>query len=436
MFLGKKKINQIIEHMETGRNDQSYWAIVKRQYAKNRMAVWSLRILFVIVFIALFSDFIANEKPIYCKINNTTYFPIFKSYAVDLGWSKWEAQFFQKEWSEHEYESVWFPPIPYSASTIDSKNSRFRSPFGPQNVPSNRYWHWLGTDSLGRDVAAGMVKGTRVAMLVGIIAMVVAATIGIILGAFAGYFGDEHLKISRGRLLLLIPGTLLAFFYAFTARYYPLTEGNTTLETWKSIGIFSAILLFTNLLASFLKRFAFFKHKVTLPTDILVMRLIEVIQSIPGLFIMLAVLAIFQNDSIFNIMLIIGLISWPGIARFIRAELLRVRNLEFVEASRALGFSEWRIVFRHAIPNALAPVLISIAFGVAGAILAEATISFLGIGIPPEEVTWGKLLEIARRNNNAWWLAIFPGMAIFITVTIFNMIGEGLTDALDPRSHA
>jgi len=170
--------------------------------------------------------------------------------------------------------------------------------------------------------------------------------------------------------------------------------------------------------------------------DILVMRLIEIFRSIPTIFILLAVLAIFESSSIFSVMLIIGLVGWPGIALFVRAELLRVRSLEFIEAGRALGFSEWRIVFRHAVPNALTPVLISIAFGIAGAILAEAAISFLGIGISDNYTTWGSLLRIAQGNTQAWWMAVFPGLAIFITITVFNLIGEGLTDALDPRSRA
>ena len=133
------------------------------------------------------------------------------------------------------------------------------------------------------------------------------------------------------------------------------------------------------------------------------------------------------------VMVIIGATSWTGIARFTRGELLRVRNLEYIEAAQSLGYSEWRTIFRHAIPNSLAPVLIAIAFGVAGAILTESFLSFLGIGVEAEVATWGKLLSLARKNFSAWWLALAPGFAIFITVTIYNLMGEGLTDALDPR---
>ena len=132
-------------------------------------------------------------------------------------------------------------------------------------------------------------------------------------------------------------------------------------------------------------------------------------------------------------MAIIGLTGWTGIARFIRAELLKVRNLEYIEAAHALGYSESRTLLKHAIPNSLSPVLISIAFGIASAILVESTLSFLGIGVPAETMTWGSMLSSARQSPSAWWLAIFPGFAIFITVTWYNLVGEGLTDALDPR---
>ena len=132
-------------------------------------------------------------------------------------------------------------------------------------------------------------------------------------------------------------------------------------------------------------------------------------------------------------MVIIGLTSWTGIARFTRAELLRIRNLEYISASNALGFSSIRTIFKHALPNALAPVFVSIAFGIASAILVEASLSFLGIGVPDDIVTWGALLNLGRQNLEAWWLIIYPGIAIFVTITIYNMIAESLRDALDPR---
>jgi len=388
-----RKQNKIIDAIENRETDGAFGTIVKKQFAKNRLAVWSLRMFYVILFIGIFADFIANEKPIYCQIEGRSYFPVFKEYAVDLGLAKWDPIFLQKDWMEQEYDFAILALIPYSANTLDHKNRSFKSPFAKQDIKSNRYRHWLGTELLGRDIAAGMVAGTRVAMLVGLIVMFIALLLGILMGSFAGYFGDDRLQISRGRLLLMIPGLLLAVFYAFIARTYVLSEGSFGLELLKSLLIFILIIGFTNVVAHLLKNISFFKKKVT----------------------------------------ILGLVSWPGIARFVRGELLRIRNLEYVEAARAIGLSEWRIIFKHALPNALTPVLIILAFGFASSILAESALSFLGIGLSAESISWGKMLSIARDNFSAWWLAVFPGMAIFITVTLLNLIGEGLTDALDPR---
>lgn len=437
MLFGKKKEKQIEEFIQSqGANDQSYWALVRRQFRKNRLAVWSLRIFAFIFFVAVFADFIANEKPIVCKLEGKTYFPVFNQYGVALGLSSWEDQFVTKNWRDHDYDFAIFPPIPYSPTTIDIANSDFKSPFDKQDVKSWRWKHFVGTDELGRDVGAGMVHGARTAILVGVIAMSIASIIGILIGALAGYFGDNRLKVSRVRLILNVIGFVAAIFYAFTARSYAISnaaeEGGLIVQLMLSFGIFIGIMCLANLLTVPLKKVKWLGEKITIAVDIIVMRMIEVLNSIPSLLLILSIVAI-TDPSIFNVMVIIGLISWTGIARFIRAELLRVRSLEYIEAAQALGFSEKRIIFRHAIPNSLTPVLIAIAFGVASAILTEAFLSFLGIGVAAEDVTWGSLLNLARQRFQAWWLAIFPGFAIFITVTIFNLLGEGLTDALDPR---
>lgn len=418
-------------------NNQSYGQIVWRQFKKNRLALWSLRLLAVIALIGLLSDFIANDKPLLCKIDGAWHFPIFHQYAVDVGLAKWEARFVQNNWSDHEYQFKLMPIIPYSASFQDRKNRSFVSPFDEQRIESARYRHWLGTDLLGRDVLAGMIAGTRVAMLVGLIAMSIATLIGLFFGTLAGYFGDERFKISRARLIMTLLSLPIAIFYAFVVRSNILAVAdeseNLIAELGKSFFIFIGILLLFNLIAELLKKIPLLGKKITIPLDILVMRMIEIFNSIPGLLLLLAILAIIKKPTIIYVMVIIGFIRWTPIARFIRAELLKIRQLEYIHAAEAMGFGKFRIIFRHAIPNALTPVLIHIAFGIAGAILLEATLSFLGIGVAPEEVTWGSLLSAARQNFSAWWLAIFPGFAIFVTVTIFNLIGDGLTDAVDPR---
>ncbi len=437
MIFRNKKDREIENNLKAKESGQSYGTIVKQEFQKNKLAKWSLRVLFVFLFIAVFADFIANEKPIYCQIEGKTYFPILKDYAVDLGLSKWNKKFYRTPWSEHDYEKVIMPPIPYSHNTLDFDNASFVSPFGDQNVSSNRYWHWMGTDQLGHDIAAGMVRGTRIAMLVGIISMSIASVIGIFFGVLAGFFGDNRFQISRVRLMLNLIGLFFAFFYAFKVRSYILStagkEGILGMELLKSLIIFFVIILLSNVFSTALEKKLSLTQRITIPIDIIVMRLIEIMNSIPALFLLLAAVTILEHPSIISVMIIIGLIRWTSIARFIRAELLRVRSLEYIEAAEAMGFSNWKIIFRHAIPNAIAPVLITIAFGIASAILIEAFLSFLGIGLAADEVTWGKLLSYARESSKSWWLAVFPGFAIFITIILFNLIGDGLTEALDPK---
>ncbi|MBL1161844.1 MAG: ABC transporter permease [Chlorobi bacterium] len=167
--------------------------------------------------------------------------------------------------------------------------------------------------------------------------------------------------------------------------------------------------------------------------DLLISRLIEIVITMPSLFLILTISAMVEESSIWLIMLLIGLTGWTSIARFMRGEVLRVRNLDYVSAATSLGYSTRRIMFKHVLPNAIAPVLVYAAFGIVGAILLESALSFLGFGVPPTVVTWGSVLYKARSSTYAWWLAVFPGLTIFITVVAFNFIGDALRDATDPR---
>jgi peptide/nickel transport system permease protein len=167
--------------------------------------------------------------------------------------------------------------------------------------------------------------------------------------------------------------------------------------------------------------------------DDLISRVIEILLTIPTFFLIIAIIA-FLPPSIYNIMVVIGLTGWTGVARFVRAELLKLKRLDFVMASRALGASHLRIIFVHMLPNAMAPVLVSAVFGIGGAILTESSLSFLGFGVPPPTPSWGDILSQSRDYIEfAWWLTTFPGVAIFLSVTAYNLVGEGLRDAMDPR---
>jgi len=168
--------------------------------------------------------------------------------------------------------------------------------------------------------------------------------------------------------------------------------------------------------------------------DWIVSRLIEVVLCFPFLFLVLGIVALFRS-SLATIMIALGLTSWTTEARYVRGEVLRLRELEFAQAARASGARDWRIIFRHLLPNALAPVLVSASFGVANAILVESALSFLGLGVQVPIPSWGGILSVAEQViDYAWWLVLFPGLAIFTTVAAFNVIGDRFRDALDPRS--
>ena len=167
--------------------------------------------------------------------------------------------------------------------------------------------------------------------------------------------------------------------------------------------------------------------------DMIASRLIEIMLTIPTFFLIITVVA-FLPQSIFNIMVVIGITNWPTVARLTRGEFLKTKSLDYVVAAEALGASDLRTILRHVLPNTLAPVFVAATFGVASAILIESTLSFLGFGVPPSTASWGSILASARTLlPSGWWLTMFPGLAIFLTVTSYNLVGEGLRDAADPR---
>lgn len=228
----------------------------------------------------------------------------------------------------------------------------------------------LGTDELGRDVFARMLEGAFVSLSVGFIAVGIAVAIGIVLGGIAGYYGRGRIGIGPLRLMTV---------------------------------------------------------------DTLITGLIDVFLSFPSFFLILTVVAVLK-PSIWNIMVVIGLTSWTGTARFVRAEILSLREQDFVQAAHALGVPGRGIILRHLIPNALAPVVVSATLGIASAILTESALSFLGFGVPPPDATWGNILSDGKNYLfDASWLTMIPGTAIFIVVLAFYIFGEGLREAFNPK---
>jgi len=168
-------------------------------------------------------------------------------------------------------------------------------------------------------------------------------------------------------------------------------------------------------------------------TDAMLMRATDMVLCFPTFFLILAVIA-FLEPSIWNIMIVIGLTSWMGVARLVRAEFLSLRQREFIHAAQGLGVSPIRMMWRYLLPNAMGPVLVSAVLGIAGAVLVESGLSFLGLGVQPPDPSWGNILTEGKDNIQiAWWMSMFPGLAILITVLGYNLLGEGLRDYFDPK---
>lgn len=385
---------------------------------------WPLRLVYAMLLIALLADLLANDKPLACRMEGKWYFPVFRQLLVDAGLGQWPPAQLNADWHTYTYELSLWPLIRYTAGRLDLNNSNYKSPFDEQQLRSPAFRHWLGTDRLGRDTAAGLVAGTRTAVLVGGLAMGLAGLIGLLLGGLAGYFGDHGWQLSRARLGGGLLGLLAGGFYAFISPWF--TSGRGFLEKI-ALGaclLWLCVWLLATLSQRLLRQRPWWQQPVALPLDLLVMRLVEIIDAIPGLMLLLSILAIVAKPSIWTVVVVIALIGWIGVARFVRAELLRIRELDYITAARSMGLSEMRILWRHALPNALRPVVITLAFGAAAAILLEAYLSFLGIGLPADLVTWGGQIQAVRSNIAAWWLAVFPGLAIFATVAALNLLGE------------
>jgi len=366
---------------------------ILRKIKKVRFSLW---ILTVFGFVGVFADFLANERPIYIKVDGKSYFPVAHQYLELMGVGTYPF-LKQKSWAEHNHNKQLMPLIPFSPTTIFSFEQNYKHPGSNVKVQNKYYRHFLGTDAIGRDVASAMIHGTRLALMVGFVAAFIAFFVGTVLGLMAGYFGDHGFEISLAALLGFIVINCLAIFYLFySANQWPLIflVGLLVNLSWY---IFCSKLNITNYLSS----------RIRVPVDLLINRIIEVFNSIPNLLVLLTLLSLLKSSSILTIMWIIGFLSWPAVARIVRAEVLKIRSKEFILASKMLNLSDIKIMYKQILPNIWSPIIVAFAFSVSAAILAEATISFLGIGVNPSHVSWGSLLGSARSNFSAWWLAVF-----------------------------
>lgn len=370
----------------TGEN-AGFWAWTWRRLRARRGARLGIRVLISGFSIAAFAPFFANGVPLTASMDGVRTWPLLQTLGpADAIWfgagvALLLVWFARRRWAWYaagacilvsvsvapSFEPSNLAVVDYRSLEADGSNTMLWPPvaWSPDDLdrshslhpPFSGGGHPLGTDALGRDVAARILFGARTSLLVGIVAAGTAALIGLLLGALAGWYG--------GRVDALL--------------------------SWS----------------------------------------FQVVMCFPVLVLVLT-LCVFIEPSLLWVMLIIGLATWPGPARLVRGEVLRLRSLPFVEAGRALGVPELRLLFRHVIPNALTPLIVNATLGVAGAIVLESTLSFLGLGTG-DGISWGTLLRDGRAAlPDGGHLVLFPGLCVFGCVMAWNLVGEGLQDATDP----
>ncbi|MGQ9753213.1 MAG: ABC transporter permease [Thermaceae bacterium] len=388
----------------SAQKSQSTWALAWRRFRRHRMAMASLVVIVLLVLMALFAPWIAP------------YDPTAQPTGPDVG-------------------QYYFQP------------------------PSRE--HLLGTDDLGRDVLSRIIYGSRISLLVGFAVAFSSVILGTLMGTLAGYFSGRPLRFYLGPLRREKEGFSppsfavwrvfsWALYYGFL--YVALSIAWTLSKDGLAAGSLGSALGFglVLLLVGWAAIFGLY-GQIRLDLDVAISRLIDFMLTIPTLPLLLVLSALLRDPqvkvgqwaqevfgdaaSVFIIIAILALFGWLGTARLVRGSILSLREQDYATAAQALGASDGRIMFRHLVPNTLAPLIVQATLQVGGAILVEAALSFLGFGIQPPVATWGNMLTNAQEYIfTAPWLALPPGFMIFLTVLAFNYLGDGLRDALDPRS--
>lgn len=350
--------------------NQSFRAQVWRRFKKHRSGMGGLIMVVMLVFIALLAPLIANDRPVVAKYKDQWHFPAFTTYV-----------------------DVWVP------------------------------WQGMRFTLKSLEIGGGFPLSDHYAVLEGQTwkEVELESAIWPVVKYHPNQFAPDEIKLSPGEdpthhlgtddlgrdvLSRMLHGTVVAMLVGLFSQSIAGTIGITL-----------------GLIAGYLGGWV----------DLLLSRITEVVMCFPTFFLIIAVIA-FLPPSIMNIMIVLGLVGWTGIFRLIRGEVLRTRSLDFVAAAQSLAIPQRRIMFRHILPNAISPVFVALAFGVARAVLAETSLSFLGFG-DPSVPSWGEIVQQGRNyvSQGLWHLTVYPGIAIFVTLTAFNLFGQGLRDALDPK---
>lgn len=378
---------------------QSYWSIVRREFFRRKLPVAALVVVVFLALLAALAPLLANDKPIIARYGGQLRFPAFTTYLDVLPLPptmirslRRNVTFFAPHWPELEGKT-WKEAIVEGAEPASDSGPLSSAIERGTDVWMSGDWGWalMPLVPYGFDENNPKVRKKR--------------------PGDPAIAGTKHLwgtdELGRDVLSRMLYGTIVSMSVGVL-----------------SVSIYCVLGIIIGALAGYFGGWV----------DLVISRIIEIVICFPTLFLILAIAAVFGN-SIYFIILALGLIRWTGPARLIRGEFLKVKNSDYATAAKSIGLKPTRIIFRHLVPNCLAPVLVTATFGVAGAILIESSLSFLGFGVAPPMASWGEVGQQGRAyvSEGLWHLIVLPGLATFIAVTAFNLVGEGIRDAMDPR---
>lgn len=380
--------------------------------------------------IALLAPIIATDLPLYAKYNNRHLFPAFVSEGKlpEILTGK-IMPYSMINWKKLQLESVIWAPIPYAPQKSDHENYHYASPLGNQFTLTAtgekiamplRFRHWLGTGKRGEDILSGMIHGGRMSLIVALLATLITGLLGISLGILSGYFGNTKLKAHRVVLISTLLGIYLSLFYGIYVRRYSLSSiSDWVLSVLLAIGIMLLMIQIGKFLSR--KSSAF----ISIPLDSWISRIIELFTLAPKLLLIL-VIASLTGPSVSMLIIVIGLTSWTNIARITRAGFMRITTESYIEWAQAAGYAHWRIILKHILPNIMAPLGVTLIFTITASIFIESSLSFIGMGLPPDIVSIGSIINDSRENLSAYWMIIPPSLFIMGLILSLNALAEWL----------
>jgi peptide/nickel transport system permease protein len=372
--------------------------VYKKYSPLQKAACWILAVHLVIV---LFGNIIANDKPVFCICNGHWYWPAFELNNA----------YYPSEFLKDKCSFKLMPLLSWSAGSIDARSSGYTPPFSRSGV----HRHWLGTDALGRDVLAGLIYGTRYAWIVGFLSTLLALLPGVLIGMMIGYWKNEKLRWTWVQSIFFIIWSGL-FLYEWKILYWIVPDGLYLIFTivvlliWYGIGRFAWDYL------------GFLGKRIQIPVDALIMRTIDIFESFPKLLLLMALMITLNRPSILTLSLLIALTRWTLFAQISRSETFKESVTNYVLAAENINIPWPKILIRHIWPNIKSALWVTAVFTFSASVLLEASLSFIGLGLSLERVTWGSLLNESRQYFPGWWLSLFPGLAIFSLLFALNWL--------------